>query len=141
MDVVVERRCRHCDKPLPLTARPDQRYCSAAHRQAAYERRRGPAQRSNRSVAVGESDPILAQLEAAVGKATQEHVLVGRIAAPAARGEWRARAWLLERQHPERWGRRDRETPPRVETPPDDPFAEVDQLAEQRRKRKRPNGF
>jgi hypothetical protein len=62
--------------------------------------------------------------------------------ASAARENWQAAAWLLERMYPDRWGRssvRLRDTPeettPQVEHESDDPFAEVDQLAELRRKR------
>lgn len=64
--------------------------------------------------------------------------------ASAARENWQAAAWLLERQHPERWGRvsvrvRDDATPPPDEvqiSAPDDPFAEVDELAEARQRRR-----
>jgi hypothetical protein len=138
--------CDHCGKALPLTARPDQRYCSHAHRQAAYERRRGPVRtRPVMSPSGGgstrESDPILVQLEAALERATEEVRLVA-LDARAAQTQWRASAGLLERQYPERWGRRDRgATPPAVMPPADDPFFEVDQLAEQRRKRTRPDGY
>jgi hypothetical protein len=85
MDAVVERRCRHCDRPLPLTARPDRRYCSAAHRQAAYESRHAGerARGGRRSVAPVGSDPILADLQAAVERATEEKRLVAQIAAAA----------------------------------------------------------
>jgi len=60
--------------------------------------------------------------------------------AKAAVESWQAAAWLLERQYPERWGRPS--SPQRREAPPDetpvaedDPFAEVDELAERRRSR------
>lgn len=57
----------------------------------------------------------------------------------ASKDDWKAAAWLLERQYPERWGKtsvrmRD-EAPPEPEAevaPEDDPFAEVDELAERR---------
>ena len=60
-----------------------------------------------------------------------------------AQDNWQAAAWLLERQYPERWGR----TSVRLRDPTDDddtgenhedkdPFAEVDELAEARRKRR-----
>ena len=64
--------------------------------------------------------------------------------ASAARESWQAAAWLLERQFPERWGRPS--SPQRREQPPDepavaaavaaDPFEEVDELAERRRKQR-----
>jgi hypothetical protein len=63
--------------------------------------------------------------------------------ANAARQNWQAAAWLLERQYPDRWGRtsvRLRDTPvedaPQVEraVDDDDPFREVDELAERRRR-------
>jgi hypothetical protein len=65
--------------------------------------------------------------------------------AQAARKNWQAAAWLLERQYPERWGRtpmRMRESPAPVEQPaaePEpsepDPFAELDDLAALRARR------
>lgn len=63
--------------------------------------------------------------------------------AAAAQQSWQAAAWLLERQHPERWGRvsvryRDELPPPPVSEPlieEFDPFSEVDELAERRRSR------
>ncbi|HEU0194118.1 MAG TPA: hypothetical protein VFQ71_07955 [Gaiellales bacterium] len=64
--------------------------------------------------------------------------------ASAARKSWQAAAWLLERQYPDRWGRtpmRIRESlppelPATVEPEPTapDPFAEIDELAERRRR-------
>lgn len=64
--------------------------------------------------------------------------------AAAASESWQAAAWMLERQYPERWGRvsvRFRDEAPPSEQPvtpatdDDDPFAEVDELAERRRTR------
>jgi hypothetical protein len=91
--------------------RSTRRFCSSACRLRAH-RQRGREARD---------DPVFAQLEKAVGRAIQEHVLVGRIASAAARGEWRASARILERRYSERWGRRDREIPPPVEASAD-PF-------------------
>jgi len=57
------------------------------------------------------------------------------IIAEAARDNWQAAAWLLERTNPERWARpSQREKPPQAEPVPraDDPFAEVDELAARR---------
>lgn len=60
------------------------------------------------------------------------------IIATAAQSNWQAAAWLLERTYPERWARpsqraafTDPDAAPAAA--PDDPFAEVDELAERRR--------
>lgn len=58
----------------------------------------------------------------------------------AAPTNWMAAAWLLERQYPERWGRpsqrqgKDEKSTPPEPAKPDDPFREVDELAEARRR-------
>jgi len=65
------------------------------------------------------------------------------IIASAARTDWRAALALLEREFPDRWGPvsvrvRELEPPPEVDVTPvddDDPFREVDELAERRRSR------
>jgi hypothetical protein len=82
--------------------------------------------------AVRRSASLSEQLEKA------EPALVAAIAAAAKRGSWQAAAWLLERSHPERWAR-----PPAREgqvyrpVPREaDPFAEVDEIAERRRRRR-----
>lgn len=76
-------------------------------------------------------------------RAEGEALNVARIA-KAAQESWQAAAWLLERQYPQRWGkiaaRRVDEPPPvpsvEDEPPaPDDPFAEVDDLAVKRLER------
>jgi transposase-like protein len=62
------------------------------------------------------------------------------IIASASRRSWKAAAWLLERQHPERWGKtsvRARDEAPPEPLPAtvnefDDPFAEVDELSARR---------
>lgn len=46
---------------------------------------------------------LLAAVEHA--RADREIDLVARMTYAAARGHWRAAAWLLEREYPERWGR------------------------------------
>jgi hypothetical protein len=72
-------------------------------------------------------------------QAESELRLVAHVGRAASRS-WQAAAWLLERQHPERWGKPSR----RQDEPRDealaalsDPFAEVDELAEARRRRER----
>jgi hypothetical protein len=74
-----------------------------------------------------------------VAQAEGEVRRVATIAA-AANENWQAAAWLLERQYPERWARMSqREQPPgqpSAEPQPDDPFSEVDELAEARRRRR-----
>jgi hypothetical protein len=71
-------------------------------------------------------------------RAEAELRLVAQVGRAASRS-WHAAAWLLERQYPERWGK-----PSRSESPRDqalaaigDPFAEVDELAEARKRRDR----
>jgi hypothetical protein len=56
--------------------------------------------------------------------------------ASAAKDSWQAAAWLLERQHPERWARvSQRKDAAELKEPeqPHDPFSEVDELAQRRR--------
>ena len=66
------------------------------------------------------------------------------LVAKAAIDDWRAASWLLEREYPHLWGVPSARLRPAVETPTespapepaipeDDPFAEVDELAERRR--------
>jgi hypothetical protein len=96
-----------------------------------------------RGESLAESDAAYAELRERVenAKAEGEARNVASIA-NAARDNWLAAAWLLERQYPDRWGRasvRMRDEP--VEQPiaapidPDDPFREVDELADRRRAR------
>jgi hypothetical protein len=93
------------------------------------------AEGTDRDIAVT-PPALIAELEEALGKATEEVRLVAQIASAASKGQWRASAWLLERKYPERWMARPR---PAVEPEPepadDDAFAELDQIAAQRRKR------
>ena len=69
-------------------------------------------------------------LEAAL---TEERLLAS--AAHAARENWRAAAWTLERRYPERWAQRPRELEGAPPPDPDDPFREVDELSARRRER------
>jgi transposase len=60
------------------------------------------------------------------------------LVAQAASETWQAAAWMLERSYPERWGRPSQRTAIEVvpePAKPDDPFREVDDLAEARRAR------
>jgi len=91
------------------------------------------------------SDPAFAELRefrarVEQAKADAESRLVA-VVASAARENWQAAAWQLERRYPERWARpsqRDRDAERESAPAPassDDPFAEIDQLAAKRRQR------
>lgn len=93
----------------------------------------------------GKADKPYRDFKAAVDQARAEaesmHLaLVSR----AARDDWRAAAWLLERQHPDRWGkpsdrraaRANDDEPPPADEGPQDPLA-FDQLAPRRQARAR----
>lgn len=56
------------------------------------------------------------------------------IIARAALDNWQAAAFLLERQHPERWARISQRPEEPAAPPVADPFAEVDELASRRRR-------
>jgi hypothetical protein len=73
-----------------------------------------------------------------LAQATREERLVLQVAAAAAKGRWRASAWLLERRFAQRWAERRRVEKFEVDHPPgamDELFAEVDDLARRRRER------
>ena len=56
--------------------------------------------------------------------------------ANAAKTQWQAAAWLLERRYPDRWARpsqRDKDEGPAPAPAARDPFAEVDELAQRRK--------
>jgi hypothetical protein len=77
------------------------------------------------------------ELEQAIERATEEPKLVASVVAAAARGDWRASAWVLSRRWPDRWGpppQRRVEQHVRELDSPDSPFAEVDELAARRRR-------
>lgn len=145
MTVAVIRRCVKCGGSLPEGSRSDRRYCGDACRTAAYaERQRQERTRLviehevEHEASAYEHDDRLDRLRDAVREAIQEPRLLGVIAAEA-RHNWRASAWLLSRIHPDRWGERGRDVPFEVGTDPDDPFREVDELAD--RRRRRPDGY
>jgi hypothetical protein len=136
--VNVERLCEGCGKPLPLSARADRRYhepCrAAAYRQRKRERRAAERVAMERAV-VEHAGPDYPEVLAA---AIAEPRLVVLMAHAARQGSWRAAAWLLERQFPERWGppeRRLAAAPADAATRAPDAFSEVDELAARRRRR------
>jgi hypothetical protein len=116
------RLCAACETPLPADARPNRPYCDRRCRANAYAAR----QRAARTA-------LVVELPVRDG-ALAEQTLVQAIERAAA-DPWRAAAWLLERRWPERWSTSRK--PPTASGDVDefDPFAEVDQIAEQRRKR------
>jgi hypothetical protein len=64
-------------------------------------------------------------------RAEHEGILVAQLGRAAARGSWRAAAWMLERQYPERWA-----LPADPPAPEDaDGVDALDELAERRRGR------
>jgi hypothetical protein len=93
MNTFTFRRCRGCGAVLASTSRPDRAYCTTACRMAAYRRRQ---------VADRLPPAELARLANELPPAIAESELLTGLAA-AARADWRAAAWLLERRWPERW--------------------------------------
>lgn len=77
---------------------------------------------------------FLADVERARAEGESRNVM---LIAQAAQANWQAAAWLLERRHPERWARpsqREKDAPGgNAPVTIDDPFAEVDELAQRRR--------
>jgi hypothetical protein len=152
MPAATERTCARegCESPLPTGARADARYCSGACRTRAYADRQRAArvrliEDAPQDVQQAEAVPQAAveptqieRLRVALASALQEEKLVAVVAAEA-RSNWRASAWLLSRIHPTRWGERGREVPLAFPDDPDDPFREVDELAE--RRKRRPDGY
>jgi hypothetical protein len=131
--------CAGCNEPLTGPGRSDRRYCDSRCRKQAFLRRQAEAQapeltqpeldRSGTATTAPSLDREA--LEQALQQALAEPRLVAYLA-HAARSNWRAAAWLLERRYPERWGAGEREPEPLVPGEAD-PFREVDQLAERRR--------
>ena len=125
-----ERRCEHGEKPLPL-GRADQRYCGTNCRTAACRQRRCDEREAERHEWVN----LTAHQADALERALAEERLIALVAG-AARDNWRAAAWMLERRHPERWAQRPREVEVAPPPDPNDPWREVDELASRRRRRR-----
>jgi hypothetical protein len=137
MTTSVDRRCEQCGEPLPLLSRSDRRYCTTACRAAASRRRDREAEARVFRGSLGSSRANAeAGFDAALARGLDEQRLIAIIATEARRS-WRAAAWLAERVYPERWGparlRPDEQPPPMPVLDDDDPFREVDELAERRR--------
>jgi hypothetical protein len=92
------RRCRGCGALLASTSRRDRVYCSSGCRVADHRRRHAPP-----------SPADLARLADDLPPAVAESALVAGLR-DAARLDWKAAAWLLERRWPERWAPIERST-------------------------------
>jgi hypothetical protein len=130
--------CESCGDELPTLARRNRRYCDARCRRRAFEERHAPDAPELAPVvpfaAITEDEHV----QELLARVLAEERLVAQVAA-GAKTNWRAAAWLLERRYPERWGpvrRQDDQEPGAPVVRPDDPFAEVDQLAAKRRARR-----
>jgi hypothetical protein len=137
------RRCRHCGGEIPSTARSDRVFCRDGCRNGAYKQRRRAQERAaERSSPIARAAALPPEQQAVLDQALAEPRLVALVAQAANRGTWRAAAFLLERHYPERWGpqRAVRGDLPRPLIDDEgDAFAEVDQLAELRRRRSPPD--
>jgi hypothetical protein len=114
------RACEVCGRALTGRQR---RFCSGTCRVRAHRTR----EREDRHHQATLLERVHDQLSAALA----EDRLVAQIAV-AARSNWRASAWLLERAYPERWapgGEGWAPAAPVAPPRPTDPFAEVDELA------------
>jgi hypothetical protein len=128
--LLIVRKCEACGEELPALARRNQRYCDARCRRRAFEERHAPAPPELAPVLPIGDDEHIREL---LARATSEERLVAHVAA-AARTNWRAAAWILERRHPERWAPvRAKDEPELPVAGPDDPFREIDELAAKRR--------
>jgi predicted nucleic acid-binding Zn ribbon protein len=90
--------CKHCG--AAIGGRSDRRFCDPACRVAAHRERHRVSARARRLRLVERVDaaePHIAEVALAFG------------ITEAAREDWRAAAWLLERQFPERYALRPRE--------------------------------
>jgi hypothetical protein len=130
-------KCEACGDELPALARRNQRFCDAACRRRAYEERHAPT--------APELAPVLSlgddqHTREVLDRVLAEPRLIAQVAA-AARTQWRAAAFLLERRYPERWApvrpKAELDVPTVGAVDAGDPFAEVDQLAAKRRARRK----
>ena len=121
-----ERLCEGCGEPFEAT-RPNRRYHGPRCRKAAYLRR----QHERETVTTVTASAPGLDREAVLEEATSEARLLVYVARAAATN-WRAAAWLLERRHPERWAHGAEMHDSRISP---DPFTEVDELADRRRRR------
>jgi hypothetical protein len=124
---VNQQLCDGCGERLEGRARSDRRYHDARCRKVAFERR----QRERQAPEPTRPEPAHVDREAVLERALAEDRLV-TLLATAARSNWRAAAFLLERRYPQRWGAGRREPEPLLPGE-SDAFAELDQLAARRR--------
>lgn len=131
-------------QPSKLTAEMQDRIVRVIRAGGSYELAASVAGVSERTFYVwlergkrtGRRDAPYRVLREAVERARAEHetILVAQLNRAAAKGSWRAAAWLLERRFPERWA-------PRAgralasDDPNEDPLDVLDELAERRDRR------
>jgi hypothetical protein len=102
----VNTLCDGCGQPLVGPGRSDRRYHGPACRKRAF------LQREREAPVLSDADPEQAlDREAPLEQALSETRLAVYVAA-AAKSNWRAAAWLLERKYAERWGPGVRESEP-----------------------------
>jgi hypothetical protein len=89
---ITSRRCARCGRALGLLARPDRLYCSDVCRVRGNRLRHTTAKPVDLEQLVDAVQPALAETSLLVGIAI------------AARDDWRAAAFVLERRYPQRWG-------------------------------------
>jgi hypothetical protein len=123
-------KCENCGEPLPALSGRNKRYCDARCRRRAFEQRHRGEPELAPVVQISDD----AQAQELLARVIAEPRLVGLVAV-AAKTNWRAAAFILERHYPERWApvRRPQAEPELPAVDGDDPFREVDMLAAKRR--------